>query len=229
MSSVTAEARHESPLEHPSTSHRLSLAQRAYAGLLRRLERSFDFHLVWIFRRSLAQPPSLQQPEGGYSFRELTARELLAAADDPTLQLSHERIKDAALRGHLFFGVLHLNRVVAYRWYSLAGSSPCWDGMEIRYDHPYRAYGYRTFTHPAHRGKHMHAYTTAESDRALVARGCTHTIGYIDATNFASLRMYSRLRGGRRVGGIVSFRAVGRHWVFRSPGAIYHAVTIANT
>jgi hypothetical protein len=226
MSSVTAEAQHAPPAHSSATGH-ASLTRRAYAALLRRLERWFDLHLVWIFRRTLVPPVSAPPPEGGYSFRELTARELLAAAADPVLELSRERIQDAVLRGHLFFGVLHLNRIVAYRWYSLAGSSPCWEGMEIRYDHPYRAYGYRTFTHPAHRGKHMHAYTTGESDRVLVARGCTHTIGYIDATNFASLRAYSRLRGARRVGGILSLRAFGRHWIFRSPGAIYHAVTIA--
>ena len=225
MNSVVAESRHAS-LEHPNAASRLSLTQRAYAALLRRLERWLDLRLVWIFRRTIAPPKAEPRAEAGYSFRELAAAELLEAAADPALELSQERIKDAAARGDLFFGVFHQHRVIAYRWYSLSGSTPCWERMDIRYEHPHRAYGYRTFTHPAHRGKHLHAYTTAKSDSALIARGCTHTIGYIDATNFVSLRAYSHLSGGRRIGGILSLRAFGRHWVIRSPGAIRHAVTI---
>jgi hypothetical protein len=227
MSSVPAESRCAS-LENSNAAPRSSLTQRAYAALLWRLERWLDLRLVWIFRRTIAPPKTEPRAEAGYSFREITVAELLEAAADPVLELSRERIKDAAARGDLFFGMFHQRRVVAYRWYSLSGSTPCWEGMEIRYAHPQRAYGYRTFTHPAHRGKHLHAYTTAQSDIALVARGCTHTLGYIDATNFASLRAYSRLRGGRRVGGILSLRAFGRHWVFRSPGAIRHAVTLVS-
>jgi hypothetical protein len=208
---------------------RLSLSQRAYSALLRRLERWLDLHLVWIFRRTIAPPKSEPRVEAGYSFRELTAAELLDAAADPVLELSRERIREAAARGDLFFGVLHRNLVIAYRWYSLSGSTPCWDGMQIRYDYPQRAYAYRTFTHPAHRGRHVHTYAIDQSDLALVARGCTHTIAYIDATNFASLRAYSHLKGGQRVGGIVSLRMFERHWVFRTPGAIRHGVTLAET
>jgi hypothetical protein len=72
MSSVTAESQDTSPLD-PSTSHRLSLTQRAYAALLRRLERWLGLHLVWIFRRTLVPPPATPHAEGAYSFRELTA------------------------------------------------------------------------------------------------------------------------------------------------------------
>jgi hypothetical protein len=221
-SSVTAESPHTSFDQGAAT--RLSLRQRAYAALLRRLERWFDLRLVWIFRRTITPGRELRA-DAGYSFREVTAAELLDASADPALELSRERIKDAAARGDFFFGVFHQGRLIAYRWYSLSGSTPCWEGMQIRYGHPQRAYGYRTFTHPAHRGKHLHAYATAQSDTALGARGCTHTIGYIDATNFASLRAYSHLSGGRRVGGIVTLRAFGRHWVLRTSGARRHDVT----
>jgi len=224
---VTAESSHAS-LEHPSAAPRLSLWRRGYAALLRRLGRWFDLRLVWIFRRTITPPKVEPRAEPGYSFRKVTAAELIEAAADPALELSRERIKDAAARGDLLFGVFHRNRVIAYRWYSLSGSTPCWEGTEIGYEHPQRAYGYRTFTHPAHRGKRLHAYSLAQSDIALAALGCTHTIGYIDATNFASLRAYSHLKGGRRVGGILSLRAFGRHWVFRSPGAIRHVVTIVS-
>ncbi len=226
MSSVIAESPHP-PVEHPSAP-RLSLPRRAYAALLRRLMRWMDLRLVWIFRRTLVAPTSDSCAEPGYSFRQLTAAEMLDAAADPVLDLSRERIKEAAASGDLFFGALHQDRVVSYRWYSLSGATPCWEGMQIRYASPKRAYGYRAFTHPAHRGKQLHAYTATQSDLALIARGCTHTIAYIDATNFASLRAYSHLLRGRRVGGILSFRAFGRHWVFRSSGAIRHAVTIVS-
>jgi hypothetical protein len=203
------------------------MMRRAYAAVLRRLGRWLDLHLVWIFRRPISPPKAALRSEPGYSMRELTVAELIEAAADPLLELSRERIKTAAAHGDLFFGVFHQDRVIAYRWYSLWGSTPCWAGMEISYEYPHRAYGYRTFTHPAHRGTHLHEHTMPHSDFALVERGCTHIVSYIDATNFSSLRAYSRLRGGRRIGGILSMRMFGRHWVFRSPGAVRHAVTIA--
>jgi hypothetical protein len=220
---VNAESPHTS-FDQGAAAH-LSLGQRVYASALRRLERWLDLRLVWIFRRTIAPGRELRA-ESGYSFREVTPAELLDASADPALELSRERIKEAADRSDLFFGVFHRGRVIAYRWYSLSGSTPCWEGMQIRYEYPQRAYAYRTFTHPAHRGKHLHAYATAQSDVELAARGCTHTIAYIDATNFGSLRAYSYLSGGRRVGGIVSLRAFGRHWVVRSAGARGHHVTL---
>ena len=98
--------------------------------------------------------------------------------------------------------------------------------MAIRYASPGRAYGYRTFTHPAHRGKHLHSYSTARSDAELANRGCTHTIGYIAAYNLASLRANSRLAGAERVGTIVALRVLGRPLVLRSRGAVRQGVSL---
>jgi hypothetical protein len=194
--------------------------------LLRRLERWLDLRLMWVFRRTLVPVTADRHPEPEFAFREMTAAELLEAAADPALELAPQRIEEAAARGDWFFGVFQRERLVGYRWYSSSGSVPCWPGMSIRFAYPQRAYGYRTFTHPEFRGQRLHAYGAAQSDRALLERGCTHTIGYIDATNFASLRAYSRFGALRRIGAVCSVRAFGRQWVFASPGARRHHVTV---
>ncbi len=207
MSSVTAESSHAS-LEHPSAASRLSLWRRGYAALLRRLGRWFDLRLVWIFRRTITPPKVEPRAEPGYSFRKVTAAELIEAAADPALELSRERIKDAAARGDLLFGVFHRNRVIAYRWYSLSGSTPCWEGMEIGYEHPQRAYGYRTFTHPAHRGKRLHAYSLAQSDIALAASRL-HT--YASATSMRrTLRLCAPTRTSKAAAAWAAYCRFGR-------------------
>ncbi len=165
--------------------------------------------------------------EPDYTVASVTAADLLDIATDPAFQLSAERVRAAQRDGDLFFGVLYRGHLVAFRWYALSGVTPMEDDLIIRYANPGRAYGYRTFTHPDHRGKNLHAYSTQRSDAELRARRYTHVIGYIDATNFASLRANSRLAGTRRIGMIVSLRILGRRVILHSPGAARHAVSMS--
>lgn len=170
-------------------------------------------------------PSARELGAAGYTFASITAAQLLAIAVDPMFQLSPQRIQLAELQNDLFFGVFYLGQLIAYRWYALSGETPCEDGLAIRYAHPGRAYGYRTFTHPDHRGKRLHLYSTASSDAELENRGCTHTIGYIAADNLVSLRANSRLAGSERIGTIVALRVFGHPLIFRSRGAAEHGVS----
>jgi hypothetical protein len=202
------------------------LHHRLAGAALRALEHCVRVYL--IFERPLHVTRADGAPEdAGYAFGAITSDDLLGVAADPTFQLSAERVRSAHRDGDLFFGVRHRGRLVGFRWYALSGATPVEDGLIIRYARPGRAYGYRTFTHPDHRGRNLHVYSTLLSDAALRSRGCTHVVGYIAADNLASLRANSRLEGTNRVGFIVSLRIPGRRLVLHSPGAARHAVSMA--
>ena len=79
---------------------------------------------------------------------------------------------------------------------------------------------------PTHRGKRLHLHSVCESDKFLLSRGYTHTVGYIAAHNLSSLRFNARLRGVQRVGFIVLWRLFGRYLFLHSPGAIRHHLTM---
>jgi hypothetical protein len=203
---------------------RRPLHLRLYRAFLRRLERWFGISIFFVHRRPIGAVSVPADVRRDYEFREVAERELLDFASDASLDLPIDGVRTAAKRGDLFFGVLHAGRLVGYRWYSLCGSAPCEKGMTIQYAHPQRAYGYRTFTHPAHRGKRLQQYSVAESDTFLLTKGYTHTVGYIAAHNLSSLRFNSRLRGVQRVGFIVVWRIFGRYFFLHSPGTIRHHV-----
>jgi hypothetical protein len=200
--------------------------ERIYGGVLRRLGRWIDFHVFLVFRRELTPPGTVTTVPKGYSFRALTPDDLLAAARDPALQLTRERVLLAHRQGDLFFGIFHRGRLVAYRWYALSGATPIEDNLVIHYAHEGRGYGYRAFTHPDHRGRRLHLCATRLSDLELRARGCTHTVGYIAAENFASLRAHSRLAESRRIGVIVALRVGKYRLILRSPGVARHGVKV---
>ena len=199
--------------------------ERIYGGLLRRLGRWINFHVFLVFRRELTPPGTKTTIPKGFTFRALTPDDLLTAARDPALQLSRERVLIAHQQGDLFFGAFHRDRLVAYRWYALSGATPIDDNLVIHYAHEGRGYGYRAFTHPVYRGKRLHLCSTQLSDIELRARGCTHTVGYIAAENFASLRSNSRLAGSRRIGVIVALRVGSLRLILRSLGVARHGIT----
>jgi hypothetical protein len=197
-----------------------------YGGLLRRLGRWLHLQVLLLFERDLLAPAAAVAVPTGYSFRAISAAELLEAARDPALQLSAEGIDAAQRRGDLFFGIFAGNRLVAYRWYALSGATPLEEGLVIRYARAGRAYGYRAFTHPEHRGKRLHVYSTRLSDAELRARGYIQTVGYIAAENFASLRSNSRLSGSQRIGVIVALRVGSRRFTVRSRGVARRGITV---
>ena len=205
---------------------RRPLHSRLYRAGLRRLERWFGISIFFVHRRTLAAGSVPADVRRDYEFREVAEHELLDFASDSTLDLPRDGIRAAAKRGDIFFGVLHGGRLVGYRWYSLFGSAPCEKEMTIRYAHPERAYGYRTFTHPEHRGKRLHLHSISESDKFLLSRGYTHTVGYIAAHNLSSLRSNARLQGVQRIGYIILWRFFGRYMFLHSPGAIRHHVAM---
>jgi hypothetical protein len=207
---------------------RWSFPQRLYAALLRRLARWFGIKVFWVYGRPLAADQDVPAClNDDYSFAQMSETELMRYADDPVFQLPRDFVRAAVASGDPCFGVLYRGRLVAYRWYGLTGSTPCDEGLLIRYAEPGCVYGYKAFTHPEHRGRRLHLYTMKESDSRLMDRGFTRAVGYIETHNFASLRNNSRLRGVQTIGWVVTLRILGRRLVINSPGLSRHKVSMA--
>lgn len=211
---------------HPQST-RWPWPRRVYAAALAGLERSFHLKVFLIHSRPLGGGQNApENTDSAYSFREITEPELLRFADDPTLELTHDFVRNAAKRGDICFGVLHGGQLVAHRWYAFSGTTPCDDGLCIRYAYSGRAYGYKMFTHPLHRGKRLQLHSMTYADPLLLSRGYTHAISYVAPHNFASLRAQSRLHDVTLVGVIGSVRVFGRHLSVGSPGVIRNRISI---
>ena len=173
-----------------------------------------------IFRRELS--PGQDIPDdvhNEYQFCRLDVSELITAAGEPKLELQPEKIRAAADRGDLFFGVYSGKELVAYRWYGVDRPVPCENGLLLEFSAPGRAYGYRTFTRPDYRGRRLHLHSTRDADTRLAKLGVVHAVGYISARNLPSLRSNARLPGVDRVGLITVLRFGSVTRVFSSRGA----------
>ena len=216
------------PASGPSRRSHWPLWWWLYAAMLGRLDRWFGIRVLYVFRRPLAAEQDVSADlEPDYVFKVMAEEELLRHADNPDLHLHDDSIREALKCGDVCFGILYRGYLIAYRWYSLSSSTPCEGGLFIRYAYPGRAYGYKEFTHPDHRGKRLHQHTMKHSDGHLMNRGYTHTIGYIHTHNFASLRNNARMRGVQTIGFIFTMKLFGRHLIINSPGASRNTVSLA--
>jgi hypothetical protein len=159
-----------------------------------------------------------QLPEG-FSVRLATREEALEAARDPGLGLRASSVIEAFDRGDLCAAAFHHDRMVAYSWRSFT-TAPHIEGLSVTFDRPYR-YGYRAFTLPEYRGKHLQDELAFVSDAPSIARGYTHGIDFIETHNYASIAQDVR-RGHRIVGWAGYFTLFGRIYPFRTPGARRH-------
>jgi GNAT superfamily N-acetyltransferase len=207
---------------------RFPLPQRIYRAALGRLWRWLGLRVFFVRKRPIGGEQDVPaRLDEHYRHMWMREQDLEPYADDPLLQLSRDFIREAALRGDLCFGILYHGRLVAYRWYSLSGVTPCEEGVFIHYKHPGRVYAYKLFTHPEHRGKRLHLHTVKHTDSYLSSLGYDHTVGYIETHNFASLRNNSRLRDSSGIGLVVLLKVLGRSLVFNSPGLRRHGVSMA--
>lgn len=206
---------------------RWTLAQRIRAAVLGRLARWAGLKIFYVYVRPVMRAQPLAGALApGYTFQRMSESELVTFADDEALQMPRDFVRQAMARGDVCFGVLREGRLVAYRWYGLSGSTPAELGLHFHYATSGRAYGYKAFTLPEHRGRRLHLQTVKDTDAFLLARGVTHVAGYIETHNFASLRNNSRLEAAQTVGVVVTFGFFGRRLVFNSRGVLREGLSI---
>jgi len=201
-------------------SQRLRLRQRAYAGLMWRLEAWMGLNRIFIYQRDLTTLKLRLIPhDSTYAYRELSKSELLSAAQDPELKMTPEFVSSALIRGDRCFGATRDGILIAYHWYAFSGSAPCDGRVDISFDATRCAYQYKMFTRPRYRGRRLQLYSIMYSDTRLLEAGYTKIVLYVDSHNFASMRLLSRLDNLERVGHGWSMMIVGKPRSWCTAGA----------
>jgi hypothetical protein len=152
----------------------------------------------------------------GITFRKLNAAELLAASEDHDSDLVPEFIHDALARGDLVWGAFEDGRLVGYTWRS-ASRAPFMDSLWVRVPQPFQ-YGYKSYTWPSHRGRGLYPAVGRVADEESLELGYPAMLHLVDISNIASLRAANRL-GSRTAGYAGYWKALGRYFTFRTPGA----------
>ena len=159
----------------------------------------------------------------GISVRAANQAELVWAARDPEMGLNPVTIDAALRRGDICVGAFdrqtNPERLVSYTWRSFT-TAPHVDGLWVAIERPVR-YGYKAFTHPDYRGRHLQDLVSYYTDALCLDRGFRYALSIIETHNFASIASDKR-RGNRVVGWAGYIKALGHVFPFRSPGARRH-------
>ena len=162
------------------------------------------------------EPPDV---DGGLDVRRMTREELYQLADSLPSEIDRPFIDAALERGDFCTAAFDGNTVAAFVWRSFS-TAPHGHGLWVGFEKPYR-YGYKAYTLPAYRGRHLQDPTAIVSDQECLANGFTYALSYVAIQNFPSIRSDMR-RGNRLVGFAGYVRLFGRAFPFRWPGVRKH-------
>ena len=189
-------------------------ARSIFMRVMRRLQKHLGIEIYSVRIRPLeANPPDPNLPSG-FSLRILDRATLLAASEDPELDMFWAFVESALAHGGVAFGAFDGTTLVAYMWRTLS-VAPHLDGVWVKVDRPYR-YGYKAFTRPKYRGRHINAAVSFFSDAYFLERGYTKDIGLIDVSNLSSLET-AKYKGNTSIGFAGYVKWFGRCFTFRTP------------
>ncbi len=187
-------------------------ARSIFIRVVRRLEKHLQLYTIWT-RPLTVNPPNPNLPSG-VSFRILDRATLLAATEDPELDLSRAWVESALAHGGVAFGAFDGAILAAYLWRTV-GMAPHLDGLWVKVDRPYR-YSYKAFTRPKYRGRQINAAVSFFSDTYFLERGYTTDIQFVDLSNVPSLKT-KKYKGNRSIGFAGYVKWSGRYFTFRTP------------
>jgi hypothetical protein len=163
-----------------------------------------------VLAMNAAQPEFLDlSPEFHSEF--LDDSQLRKFGRDPRNDLSTEFLDAALAKGDECYGVLRGAELVSYSWYSTQPTIAS-DGLTIHFNSDF-IYRYKGFTHPAYRGRRLHAREISRAVRDFQIRGFRGTVAYVESNNFASLRSCYRV-GYRHVGNALVLGIQNRTWAW---------------
>lgn len=183
--------------------------RRGLSALRRLRSRLF---VAAIYERDLRREVLKPAPEG-YSARFVNRDELLNWCQDQSLKLSTAFVEAAFSRGDVCTAMFHDNRLVAYMWRSTS-RVPHVKGIDVETRKPYR-YGYKAYTLPEYRGRHIPEYLAPVASQFYIERGYPISIGFVETRNRASRRSEVR-RGSILIGFAGYVRLPGMIWTFRT-------------
>ena len=161
---------------------------------------------------------------GPYRPMFLDEKRLRELGRDPANGLPESFLNEALSEGDECFGFLAGETLAAYGWYSRR-PTPI-DPPDLVLDPgDHYIYMYKGFTHPAHRGKRLHAIGMTLALQHYQRRGYRGLISYVESNNFASLNSVKRM-GYEMFGSVCALRVFGIHWTHAGAGWKQHGARI---
>ena len=142
-------------------------------------------------------------PPAGYWARFLAPAELWRYAAQPAYDLPEPFVRRALAAHDECLAIGEAGQLAAYGWYSTTANHFT-DELTLRFSQEW-VYMYRGFTHPAHRGRRLHAIGMTMALAAYQARGFKGLVSCVEACNAASLKSVYRM-GYRTFGTICGVR-----------------------
>lgn len=193
---------------------RYGMSQALYGLGMRAMNHACYFHVLRGIHVAEVEAEQLRV-DAGYVHRFLEDDELRRLSRDAAHDLDPRFVEEAIAGGDRCYGVLEGDTLASYGWYATR-PTPISEDLILRFS-PRYAYMYKGFTHPAHRGRRLHAIGMGWALHHLVAGGLRGLVSYVDSTNFASLKSCYRL-GYRDFGSLYVLRAGTRYVLGRDRG-----------
>jgi len=178
--------------------------------------------LIARVRIRAVEPEMLRQfpTAPGIEIREATEDELSRAAAAMPAALSSSFVIAARARGDVCAAAFDGPAMLSFSWFSFS-EAPGPDGTIVEFSNPYR-YIYKSYTRDEYRGMRLQQPVLFALDAEHLTKGYTHTIGYVETHNYASINA-GVAAGAQWVGYAGYLRCFGRILAFRSPGARRHS------
>ncbi|MEW6439965.1 MAG: GNAT family N-acetyltransferase [bacterium] len=155
-----------------------------------------------------------------YRYGFLCAEEIRRFAADPENDMSETFVDDALGHGEECYAVTDGDRLAAYGWYT-EEIAHVRKNIYFTFDRSYR-YMHKGFTHPAYRGRRLHAIGMAKACEEYTRRGYQGFLSLVEAHNLSSLRSCYRL-GYEPVGNIYTGEVLGRYRSYSDRPSRRHA------
>jgi hypothetical protein len=182
--------------------------------------------------------PAFLTLEPGYEAGFLTAEELDRYVAQPEYGLTDHFVRRELAMGHECFAIREGQALTTYGWYS-ATATHFTDDLSVRFGKKW-VYMHSGFTHPAYRGRRLHAFGMTIVLTLYQARGFSGLVSIVSSDNTASLKSCARMgyrhfgtiytaRPGRLLGRRRPSRLLDRVFVLATPGCRPFAFQLART
>ena len=187
-----------------------------YAVLMRRLKPVLTLCRIHL-RAHISDRDPIAQP--GVEFRLASTEKVLRAAADPAMGLDAAKVSAPLARGDPCSAAFVENQMVAYTWRAFTGT-PHTDDIWVHVQRPCR-YGYRAFTRPEYRARHLQDPIALLTDQLCLERGYTHALSFVETHNFPSIAS-DMPRANVLIGWAGYLKRPGGYLTFRTPGVRKH-------
>lgn len=169
----------------------------------------FDLHVLRLYRLDLDGLGESARRSDGIEVRLAASDELIAATEDPAMELSSPSIASALDRGDLCVGAFEQDRLVGYMWVAF-GDSPQVGGIwgTIPGD---AMWWYKVFVDAKCRGRRIAGSLYGFRHPAFAAKGPRHVLLGIATHNHPSIS--AAMRAGFRTVGVVAYWHKGDRFV----------------